>query len=66
MWLFLSARLRSWLLFALVLPVLGRVLEAVGVRIAPRNARAGNLLSQAGGYARTPRGRRARRARRRG
>ena len=64
MWLFLSARLRSWVLFALVLPLVGRVLEAVGVRVAPRSPRAGNALTSAGGYARMGRGRRGRRARR--
>jgi hypothetical protein len=63
MWLFLSARLRSWLLFALVLPLVGRLLQAVGVRVAPRNARAGQLLTQAGGLAQG--GRRRRRRRRR-
>ena len=61
MWLFLSARLRSWLLFALVLPLVGRLLQAVGVRVAPRNARAGRLLTQAGDIARAPAGRRRRR-----
>ncbi len=57
---FLSARLRRWLLFALVLPVAGRVLEAVGGRVGARNARAGDLLSRAGGYARMPARRRRR------
>lgn len=61
MWLFLSARLRSWVLFALVLPLVGKLLQAVGVRVAPRNARAGRLLDQAGGLAQGGRRRRRRR-----
>ena len=32
-WAFLSTRLRTWLLFAVLLPIGGRVLEAVGVRV---------------------------------
>lgn len=60
MWLFLSSRLRSWLLFALVLPVAGRLLEVLGVRVAGRSPRAGQALSRAGAYARTPAARRLR------
>ena len=52
---FLSARLRTWVLFALVLPVAGRLLEAIGVRVAGRTPRAGVALARAGGYARRPR-----------
>ena len=65
MWLFISRRLRTWLLFALVLPLAGRLLEAVGVRLAGRSPRVGSALSRAGGYARTPAARQLRRARRR-
>jgi hypothetical protein len=50
----LSARLRTWLLFAVLLPVFGRVLEAAGVRVGERNPRAGSALTRAGGYARHP------------
>jgi hypothetical protein len=59
-WAFLSTRLRTWLLFAVVLPVAGRLLEALGLRVGQRNPRAGNALSKVGGYARQPvrRGRR--------
>lgn len=57
---FLSRRLRTWLLFALVLPLGGRLLEAVGVRVAVRSPRTGQALTRAGGYARTPAVRRRR------
>ena len=49
---FLSARLRRWLLFAVLLPVVGRLLESLGVRA--KNPRVSRALSSAGGYARTP------------
>lgn len=62
---FLSARLRQWLLFTLVLPLAGRLLEALGARLAHRNARAGQLLLQAGGLARRPASHRQRRQLRR-
>ena len=52
---FLSSRLRTWLLFAVLLPVVGRLLETVGVRVGQRNPRAGSALTKAGGYARHPR-----------
>ena len=48
----LSARLRTWVLFAVLLPLVGRVLEALGMRA--RNPRVGNALTKAGGYARQP------------
>ncbi len=41
MWALLSARFRRYLLFAVVLPVAGRLLEALGLRVAARNPRAG-------------------------
>ena len=58
---FLSARIRQYVLFALVLPVVGRLLEAVAPLVGARNARAGQLLARAGGYARRPLDRRQRR-----
>ena len=53
-WALLSTRLRTWLLFAVVLPIAGRLLEALGVRVGQRNPRAGDALTKAGGYARRP------------
>ena len=61
MFAFLSARFRNYVLFALVLPLFGKLLQAVGVKVAARNPRAGDLLNQAGGYARRPVTRRQRR-----
>ncbi len=57
---FLSARLRRWLLLVLVLPVAGRLLETVGVRVGARSPRAGQALTRAASYARTPTRRRRR------
>lgn len=51
MWLFISRRLRSWVLFALVLPVAGKLLRKLGVRVQDRNPRAGKALTQAGDLA---------------
>jgi hypothetical protein len=63
---FLSKRVRTWLLLTVALPLVGSLLETVGVKVGSRNPRAGDLLRQAGGYARTPvtraQRRRARRA----
>lgn len=56
----LSARLRSWVIFALVLPVAGRVLDALGVRVARRNPRAGQAMRQAASYTQRPSRRRRR------
>ncbi len=53
----LSSRIRSWLLFAILLPIVGRILQLVGVRVADRNPKVGNALSKAGGFARQPLGR---------
>lgn len=61
---FLSARLRSWVLFALVLPLVGRVLQTVGVRVGPRAPRVGQALQRTGALARTPLAGRRRRWRR--
>jgi len=58
---FLSSRIRSYVLFALVLPFVGRILQAVGVRVGSRNPRAGDALQKAGGYARRPVNRQQRR-----
>jgi hypothetical protein len=66
MWFFLSRRLRTWLLFAFVMPFVGRLLETAGGRVGTRNPRAGELLRSAGGFARTPATRRQRRQARRG
>jgi hypothetical protein len=57
-WAFLSTRLRTWLLFAVLLPVVGRLLEAVGLRVGRRNPGVGSALTKAGGFARRPTGRR--------
>jgi hypothetical protein len=62
-WAFFSRRLRTWALFAVLLPLAGRVLDAVGVRVGRRNPRAGRALTTAAGYARRPsRGLRRRRS----
>ena len=58
---FLSRRLRTWVLFAVLLPFAGRVLQAVGLRVGGRNPRVGGALTRAGGYARQPVPRSARR-----
>ena len=62
---FLSRRVRAWLLFAILLPVFGRLLETVGVRVSDRNPRVGDARSTAGGYARTVGPGRSRRSRNR-
>ena len=49
---FLSSRVRTWVLFAVLLPLIGRVLQALGMRT--RNPRVSNALTTAGGYARRP------------
>lgn len=51
---FLSSRVRTWVLFAVLLPLVGRLLEAVGLRVGAKNPSAGRALSRAGGYARRP------------
>lgn len=61
MWLFLSARLRRWLLVAFVLPLVGRVLEGAGRRTAPSRPKVGDALTRAGGTLRYAKGRRRRR-----
>ena len=58
-WAFFSRRLRMWVLFAVLLPIVGRVLELVGRRVTPRSPQIGGALTGAAGYARRPpRGRR--------
>lgn len=63
---FLSSRIRTWVVFAVLLPVVGRLLETVGLRVGARNPAAGRALTKAGGLARrpTPGMRRSYRARR--
>lgn len=60
-WAFLSSRVRTWVMFAVLLPLVGRVLERVAPQVAQRNPRAGDALSKAGGWARDPRGKKGRR-----
>ncbi|MCW2726843.1 MAG: hypothetical protein JWN35_3764 [Frankiales bacterium] len=48
MFAFLSGRFRRWLLLVLVVPLVGRLLEAIGVRIAPRRPGAGRTLTRTG------------------
>ena len=54
---FLSSRVRTWVLLAVLLPVAGQVLEALGMRVGQKNPSAGRALTKAGGYARRPTGR---------
>ena len=49
---FLSSRIRTWVLFAVLLPLVGRVLEGVGMRA--KNPRVASALTSAGGFARRP------------
>ena len=44
----LSRRIRSWLLLALVLPLFGRVLEALGMRVGGTRPRAGSAMTGVG------------------
>jgi hypothetical protein len=60
-WAFFSRRLRTWALFAVLLPLAGRVLGVAGRRITPRNPQVGGALTTAAGYARRPERRRRRR-----
>lgn len=61
-WAFLSRRLRTWALFAVLLPLAGRVLGFVGRRVTPRNPQVGGALTRAADFTRRPaRGRRRRR-----
>jgi hypothetical protein len=57
---FLSSRVRTWVLFAVLLPLVGRLLQALGLRA--RNPRVSGALTRAGGYARRPVPRAARRS----
>ena len=47
-WAFLSSRIRTWVLFALVLPVVGKVLSAVGGRVGEKRPKAGKALTSTG------------------
>ncbi len=46
---FFSARLRQWLVLAVVVPLVGRLLQLVGVRLGGRNPRVGKALTSTGG-----------------
>ena len=46
-WAFFSRRLRTWALFAVVLPLVGRVLGFVGRRVTPRSPQVGGALTKA-------------------
>ena len=48
MMFFLSTRLRRWLFAVLVLPLAGRLLEKLGVRLTPRRPRVGTALTGVG------------------
>jgi predicted metal-binding membrane protein len=39
MWMFITARLRSWLIFAIVLPVVATVVHMVRARLEARSGR---------------------------
>ena len=60
---FLSSRIRTWLLFALVLPLVGRVLSALGVRVGERRPGVGRALTSTGDRLSDLRGSKRRRAR---
>ena len=51
---FLSSRVRTWVLLAVLLPLVGRVLETLGLRVGAKNPAVGGYLTKAGGYARRP------------
>jgi hypothetical protein len=59
LWAFLSRRLRTWLLFAVALPLGGRALETLGGRV--QNPRTAQSLTSAGRRMQDPYGRRGRR-----
>jgi hypothetical protein len=59
-WALFSRRLRTWALFAVLLPLAGRVLEVLGRRVGRRNPQVGGALTTAAGYARRPARRRRR------
>ena len=58
MFAFFYGRLRRWLVYVLVLPLIGRLVETVGVRVAPARPRAGRALTTTGQTLRRGRGRR--------
>ncbi len=53
-WAFFSRRLRTWALFAVLLPMIGRVLGFAGRRVSPGNPRLGGALTTAADYTRHP------------
>jgi hypothetical protein len=62
---FLSARLRQWIVLAVVVPLVGRLLQGVGGRLTGRSPRLGTALTSTGGRLRGPRPGLLRRRRRR-
>lgn len=51
---FLSARLRQWIVLAVVVPLVGRLLQLVGVRLGDRSPRVSRALTSTGGKLRGP------------
>jgi hypothetical protein len=60
---FLSSRIRTWLIFALVLPLVGRILTSLGVRVGERRPGVGRALTGTGDRLTDLRGRKRRRGR---
>ena len=60
-WAFLSSRIRTWVLFALVLPVVGKVLSALGGRVGTKRPKAGRALTSTGDRLSDLRGKKRRR-----
>ena len=52
---FLSRRVRTWFLFAFVLPTVGRLLVKISGPVGRRNPKAGQALRTAGNFAQVPR-----------
>jgi hypothetical protein len=48
MFALLSGRFRSWLFLVLVLPLFGKVLEALGMRVGATKPRAGDAMTGLG------------------
>ena len=60
-WAFLSSRVRTWVLFAVLLPVVGRLLKALGVRVGEKRPQAGRALTSTGDRLSDLRGKKRRR-----
>lgn len=58
----LSRRLRTWVLFSLLMPLVGRLLRSTGGRVSQRNPRVGGAMVKVGDFARVPPRRRTRRS----